>query len=193
MKRWIPIIAFLLSGYASVASATPLMKYTYVDAAYQWTHIHDSGVNDANGLDSKISYTPIEHFALEGGYNYLSTKFSGINIRENVFTYGGAGWYTVAQGLDLVGRVGGIAANAKASGFDKVNDNGVYAGGTLRYLAAKDLETDLNIEWDRISTGSWTYGLVALYAIHENVALKAGADINNSSDVALTAGVRVAM
>ncbi len=204
MKKLLPVILASIGFLPCVGEAQPLMTYTYADVAYQWTHIDQSGVNDANGLDAEISYSPLKHFALEGGYNYLSTKGHvdllgerlNINLDQNIFSYGGAGWYSLQDDLDIVVRVGGLHARATASagGEDSTtSDNGVYTGLSLRYLATKELETDLNVLYDRIENGSWTYSLTGLYSIHENVALKGEAGIDNDSDVALLAGIRVAL
>lgn len=204
MKKLLPIILASFGFLPSHGAAQPLMTYTYADVAYQWSHIDESGVNDGNGLDAKISYSPIKHFAIEGGYNYLSTKGHldllgerfNFNIDQNVFSYGGAGWYSLMQDLDIVARVGGLHARATASGYgdeSTTSDNGVYAGLSLRYLATQDFEADLNVIYDRIEDGAWTYGATGLYAIHENVALKGEATIDNDSDIALLAGIRVAL
>jgi hypothetical protein len=87
----------------------------------------------------------------------------------------------------------------------------VYAGLTLRYVPTEDLETDFNVPYDRVEDGAWTYGITGLwnygpmglraygitglYAIHERVALKAEANIDNDADadVSLLAGVRLAL
>jgi hypothetical protein len=204
MMKKLLALALATSGFASSAVAQPLMTYTYADVAYQWTHLNDGGLDNANGLDVQLSASPIKHFALEGGYNYASTGFKSsdmfqsysVDINTNVFSYGGAGWYTIQDGLDIVARVGGIHARANASGYgesESTSENGVYTGLTLRYLALEDLETDLNVTYDRINTGSWTYSGTALYAVHENLALKGDVGINDNSDVALLAGVRLSL
>lgn len=204
MKKSLFALVIAVVGITSSASAQPLMNYTYADVAYQWTHIDESGFNDANGLDVNLSFSPVKHFALEGGYNYLSTSANvsllgqrfKFDVDQNVFTYGGAGWYSIQEDLDIVVHVGGIHARANTTGYDideTVSDNGVYSGLTLRYLATDALETDLFVTYDRIESGAWTYGLTGLYAVHENVALKGEAGIDNDSDVALLGGVRLAM
>lgn len=193
MKRLIPFVALVVASFTSDASAQPLMNYTYADVAYQWTHVDESGFDDANGLDARVSYSPIHHFALEGGYNLASGKVLGNGYREHLFSYGGAGWYSFCEGLDLVGRVGGIHARGEIDNFDDVSDNGVYAGASLRYLVTKEFEADLNVLYDRIEDGEWSYSLTGLYAVHENVALKTEAGMNDDSDVSLLGGVRLAM
>jgi hypothetical protein len=204
MKRLFALLAVSTTTIATSVSAQPLMTYTYADVAYQWTYINEDGLDNANGVDVQLSASPVENFALEGGYNYAATGFSSsdmfqtysVDINTNVFTYGGAGWYTIQDGLDIVARVGGIHARADFSGYgesESTSDNGVYTGLTLRYLALEDLETDLNVTYDRIDTGSWTYSATALYAVHENVALKGDAGINDNGDVGLLAGVRLSL
>ena len=196
MKRLLPILTLLVAGFASNAEAQPLMNYTYADAAYQWIAQDQEGVGDSNGLDSRLSYSPIEHFALEGGYNYLSTKFNAADtsIRRHLFSYGGAGWYTFCEGLDLVGRVGGLSARYNYSGdIDSATDNGVYAGGSVRYLVQEDLEADLNVTYQKLDTASWLYSATGLYAVHENVALKGDVGIDSDKNVYLTGGFRLAM
>ena len=204
MKRTFALLAASTAALATTASAQPLMTYTYADVAYQWTYINESGIDNANGVDVQVSVSPLKHFALEGGYNYAASGFKSsdmfqtysVDFNTNVFTYGGAGWYTIQDGLDIVARVGGIHARANYSGYGEsegISDNGVYTGLTLRYLALKDLETDLNVTYDRINTGSWTYSGTVLYAVHENVALKGDAGINDNGDVGLLAGVRLSL
>ena len=198
MKRLLPIITLLVAGFTSTAEAQPLMNYTYADAAYQWIGIDQQGYGDSNGLDSKLSYSPVEHFALEGGYNYLSTKFNpgDIKTRQHLFTYGGAGWYSVCKGLDLVGRVGGVSGrlNYTGDGYDEsFTDNGVYAGGSVRYLVAEEFEADLNVTYQNLNSSSWLYSATGLYAIHENIALKGDVGIDNDKNVYLTGGFRFAM
>ena len=204
MKKSILAFSIAMLGLASPASAQPLMNYTYADVAYQWTDINSSYYSGANGVDTKLSYSPIEHFALQGGYNYSSASVDlsepgdpyKFDINENLFTYGGAGWYSIRENLDIVARVGGIYARASISGSpndETFSDNGVYTGLTLRYLAMDQLETDAFVTYDHISGDSWSYGLTGLYALHENVALKAEWAMDDQSDIALLGGVRLAM
>ena len=204
MKKLLTSLFIAVLGYVGSASAQPLMNYTYADIAYQWTHLDQSGLDGANGLDTKLSYSPIKHFALEGGYNYSSTSadFSSpgetfkFNLDQNVFTYGGAGWYSLDEKLDIVARVGGVHARAHASGSeydDTSSDNGVYTGLTLRYLALEQLETDAFIQYDHINSDSWTYGVTGLYALCTNAALKGEVAMDDESNVALLGGVRLAM
>ena len=204
MKKLLTSLFIAVLGYVGSASAQPLMNYTYADIAYQWTHLDQSGLDGANGLDTKLSYSPIKHFALEGGYNYSSTSadFSSpgetfkFNLDQNVFTYGGAGWYSLDEKLDIVARVGGVHARANASGSgydDTYSDNGVYTGLTLRYLALEQLETDAFIQYDHINSDTWTYGVTGLYALCTNAALKGEVAMDDESNVALLGGVRLAM
>lgn len=206
MKKLIPLATLILSAFSSVASAQPLMNYTYLDVAYQWIYTDNDQIDNANGLDTEFSISPVKHFALEGGYSYAAARASvpflgssvNFDIDSHLFNYGGAGWYSLADGLDIVGHVGGIYAHSKvedsfSNSSDSSNDNGVYAGATLRYLVAEDLETDLNVFYSHVDDSNWSYSLTGLYAVHENVALKADAAINNDSDVGLLGGVRLAM
>jgi hypothetical protein len=199
MKKMI-IAALLVVSGATTASADPLMKYTYADVAYQWTHIDISGINDSNGLDSKLSYAVMDNVALEGGYNYVNSGITGanVNINQSTYRYGVAGWHTFCNDMDLVGRVGGTHVSVDSSGGDS-SDNGVYAGATLRTLLAGDIEGNADILYDSANSltnpsgAGWTYGVSALKAVAENVAIKVGASIDLETDVALTAGVRLTM
>ena len=69
----------------------------------------------------------------------------------------------------------------------------MYAGLTFRYVPTENVETDFNVLYERMEDGAWTYGIRGLYAIHERVALKAEANIDNDADVSLLAGVRLAL
>jgi opacity protein-like surface antigen len=199
MKKIVALVAVLLTASISPASAGPLMKYDYFDAAYEWTHV-DGDAQDANGLDSKLSFSPIENFALEGGYNFADSglntfEFGKFDIDQHIYRYGGLGYYTWCPGIDLIARVGGmhVRYDTNIPGISDGSDNGVYAGVGVRYLFTDDIETNLDITWSRVTTGDWNYTGTAFYALAENVALKAGVGINDESDVNLFGGVRLAM
>ena len=205
MKKILSLFALAVAFGATAASADPLMKYNYFDVGYQWNDTkgnHD--VHPTNGVDTKLSISPFENFALEGGYNYANGQFSN-SIREtfdtssinyNTWTYGLLGYYSICQGMDVLARVGGnhFNTNADVEG-DRITDSmdRVYAGIGSRYLLLDTLEIDGNILYQNLNTAVWTYSGTALYTILENVALKADAGIDNDSNVILGAGVRLAM
>lgn len=199
MKKMI-IAALLVAGGATTASADPLMKYTYGDVAYQWTHVDQDGLNDSNGVDAKLSYSPVESFALEGGYNYFNSGFTGqsINLNQSTFRYGGAGWYSYCNGIDFVGRVGGSHVQIEA-GEDDGSDNGVYTGVGVRHQLSDTVEVNADALYDSVNGitnvegGTWTYSGTLLNTLTEELALKVGASIDADSNVALLAGLRVTM
>jgi hypothetical protein len=203
MKKFFSLAAVVVAGFSSAASADPLMTYNYVDAAYQWQYIDESGTDNTNGVDAKVSYSLADSFALEGGYAYADSgqnvsaaeEAAGVrSIRNNnTFRYGGLGRYQYCNGIDLVGRVGGIHADDNAADLLNSDQNGVYAGAGIRSLITETFEGNANITYDRLGTGNWTYGVTGLYAVAENVALKIGGDLTNDSNVALLAGVRLGL
>ncbi len=191
MKKFFSLAALVVAGFSSVASADPLMTYNYLDAAYQWTYIDTEGVDNANGLDSKISYTLVDNFAFEGGYAYSD---NGAQLHNNdAFRYGGAGWYTYCNGIDFVGRVGGIHTEDNVNDLTNSDQNGVYAGLGVRSLITETFEGNADVTYDRVGTGNWTYGVTGLQTVADNVALKVGASITNDTNVALLAGVRLGL
>jgi len=196
MKKILSFFALALAFGATTASADPLMKYDYFDVAYQWTHVDQKNVQDTNGLDSKLSYSPIDNFALEGGYNYARGDIFNSGFNYNEFTYGVLGFYEICPGMHVLGRVGGKHFNANGHIFDAHIDESVdrpYAGVGSRYLLTDDIEVDADITYVNLNGANWTYAGTGFYTIAENVALKAAVSINNDEDVALTGGIRLAM
>lgn len=199
MKKMI-LAALLAVGGATTASADPLMKYTYADVSYQWAHVDAEGVNDSNGVDTKLSYSPLEHFALEGGYNYANSGFTGTgtNLNQSFFRYGGAGYYSYCNGIDLVGRVGGSSVNLDSS-FGDGSDNGVYSGVGIRHQLTDTIELDADALYDsvnsiyNVSGGQWTYTGTFLNTLTDELALKLTAGIDADSDIILTGGLRLTM
>jgi len=191
MKKLLACVCAALAALTSPAYAGPLMKYDYADVAYQWYHFDDSAFDTSNGVDARLSYSPLNHFALEGGYEYGSASgsdFSG-NINTHMFNYGGLGFYELCNGLNLLARVGGLHARANYDG-DTVSDNGMYAGAGLRYQLTEKLEGNFDATWSRINTGSWNFPATLFYAIADHVALKGQVSINSDADVGLLAGLR---
>ena len=211
MKKITLLLAAAAAFVSTTASAQPLMQYNYLDVAYQWNDTKGiSGLRPTNGLDTKLSVSPIDNFALEGGYNYAKGDLTKTvqseledfivtgagSINFNTWTYGVLGYYSLCDGLDLLARVGGnhynenfsIAGNKFSGGADRI-----YAGVGARYLATEDLEIDGNILYQDQDRAVWTYSSTALYAVHQNVALKGDVGIDDNSNVTLTAGVRLAM
>lgn len=208
MKR-IALVVAAVAGFSSApVVAQPLMKYNYLDVAYQWNSANGvSTVHSTNGVDTKLSVSLIEHFALEGGYTYAKGDASKSYEQEvgatynyfefNTYSYGVLGYYRIKDGLDLLARVGGnhyneaLTMNGKsltAAGQDRV-----YSGIGARYLATDDLEIDGNILYQNQDAAVWTYSATALYSVLKNIALKAETAIDNESNVIVTAGVRLAM
>ncbi len=185
-------LALVLVGVQPLA-ADPLMKYTYFDAAYEWTHIDESGYDDANGLDTKLSYVVIDNLALEGGYNYLNSEVVGFDVDISTFTYGAAYWHSFCEGFDLVGRVGGIHAEVSGD-VDSFGDDGVYVGGQLRSLLTDTIEGNFDVLYSHInSAGQWTYAGTTFFTLTDSVALKTSVAIDDDSNVTLQGGIRLTM
>ena len=196
MKKILSFFALALAFGATSASADPLMKYDYFDVAYQWTHVDQKDVQDTNGLDSKLSYSPLENFALEGGYNYARGDIFSHGFNYNEFTYGVLGYYEICPGMHVLGRVGGKHFNTNGNVLNENIEESVdrpYAGVGSRYLLTDEIEVDADITYVNLNGANWTYAGTGFYTIAENVALKAAVAIDNESDVALTGGIRLAM
>jgi hypothetical protein len=198
MKKMI-LAALLAVGGATTASADPLMKYTYADVSYQWAHVDAEGLNDSNGVDTKLSYSPLENIAAEFGYNYANSGFTGqsTNIDQSFFRYGLAGYYSYCNGIDLVARAGASHVNLDAAG--DADDDGVYAGLAVRHQLTDTVEVDAEALYDNVNSiynvsgGQWTYTGTVLNSLTEELALKLTAGIDADSDIFLTAGLRLAM
>jgi len=196
MKKILSLCALALSFGAISASADPLMKYDYFDAAYQWRYNDQEDVDNGNGLDTKLSYSPVDNLALEGGYNYSRADVFGSGFNFNEWTYGAVGYYEICPGMHVLGRVGGKHFNANGSVAGEHFSEGIdraYAGIGSRYLLTDEIEVDADITYVNLSGATWTYAGTGFYTIAENVALKAAVSIDNDTDVALTGGIRLAM
>jgi hypothetical protein len=191
-------VACAIGASSSVATADPLMQYNYVDAAYQWTSFDDDDVDfdNGNGFDGKLSFSPMKHVAIEGGYNYTDTAVLDQNLALNTFSYGIAGWYDMCDNIHLVGRVGGLHSDLDGNsvlGNDATD--GVYAGGQLRYLWTDTFESNVDITYINYTDAGadWNYGLTGLFTVADNVALKVGTAISDEADVSVLGGVRLTM
>ena len=188
MKQLLTLV-LLVSAVFCFRSATviadPLMNYNYFDLAYAWTNYDDSSIDDANGFNSQLSYVAIDNVALELGYDYLNAG----SIDGQLLSYGGAYWHTMKQGLDLVARVGGLHARVE-NDVTEDTENGIYAGGEVRYLLTKVYELDGSITYANIKESTWTVGTSLLRSINDNFALRGGLGISDDSDVSLEAGIR---
>lgn len=190
MKRFLPLVILLSAAlyFRSVpVNADPLMNYNYFDLAYEWISYDDNVIDDSNGFNSQLSYAIIDNLALEGGYDYLNAG----SVDRQLFSYGGAYWYTLEQGLDLVARVGGLHARIETDEAED-SDNGVYAGAEVRYLLTEVYELDGSVTYANIDETTWTVGTSLLRSLSDNFALRGGVAINDDSDVALQAGIRLA-
>jgi len=196
MKKILSFFALALAFGATQASADPLMKYDYFDAAYQWTHVDQKDVQDTNGLDTRLSYSLLDNFALEGGYNYARGDIFNTGFNYNEYTYGVLGYYEVCPGMHLLGRVGGKHFNANGNVLGShisESEDRPYAGIGSRYLLTDEIEVDADITYVNLNGANWTYAGTGFYTIAENVALKAAVSIDNDENVALTGGIRLAM
>jgi hypothetical protein len=203
MKKIVSLFALALAFGATTASADPLMTYDYLDAAYQWRHNDGHDLEDSNGLDTKLSVSPLENFALEGGYNYARADVLKNGFNFNQWTYGVVGFYEICPGIHVLARGGAkhFNTNGSVAGVD-ISDGveRVYGGLGSRYLLTDDIEVDADITYTAanettINGGgpNWNYAGTGFLTVAENVALKAGVSIDNNTNVALTGGVRVTM
>ena len=148
MKKILSLFALAVAFTATPAFAGPfgpLMQYTYLDVGYQWNDAKGaSDVRPTNGVDTKLSISPFDNFAFEGGYNYSNGDFSKnfansndvTSINYNTWSYGILGYYTICPGMDILARVGGNHFNDNTSVND-VDFSGsadrVYAGVGTRH------------------------------------------------------------
>ncbi len=188
MKRLLSLAVLLSAALffrSAPVSADPLMNYNYFDLAYEWISYDDSVIDDSNGLNTKLSYAVIDNLALEAGFDYLNAG----SVDGQLYSYGGAYWYSLEKGLDLVGRVGGLHARVETDLYED-SENGVYAGGELRYLLTDLYELDGSITYANIDETTWTVGANLLRSLCGKFALQGGVSINDDSDVGLQAGIR---
>lgn len=195
MKKMILAAALALGG-ASTASADPLMKYTYADVSYQWAHVDAEGLKDSNGVDTKVSVSPVENLVAEFGYNYASSGYSGTsaNLDQNFYRYGLAGYYSYCNGIDFVARAGASHVDIKGA-----TDDGVYSGLAVRHQYSDNVELNLEALYDNVLSlynvngGNWTYTGTVLNALTDELALKLTAGVDADTNVILTAGLRLAL
>jgi hypothetical protein len=193
------ILAALLGlGMTQVgtANAEPILNYNYADVRYSWTSIDQAGVDDANGVTADLSFSPIDNFFLEGGYEYADSAFGGpgldLDADAQLFNYGGGFYFPLTEEVHAKVRVGGLHARID-SDLGDASDNGVYAGGSLRIRMGCAFELEPAFVYNHVEATVWDYTLSALVPVADNVGLVAGVGMDDDKDVNLNVGVRFTM
>lgn len=191
------LIASALLCVASVlpvgasADTGDLLSYNYADVTYDHTYIEPRfGLDDADGGNLTLSYSPIEYFFAKLGYSYDNSGITGagVNLNLHTFTYGGGAYYDITDTLHLVGSVAGVFADVDSGG----DDNGIQYEALVRALVADAFEANLGARYDDLDEfgNTWTYFARALVPVTCGVAALAGVAINEDDDTILEAGLR---
>jgi hypothetical protein len=174
----------------------PLLKYNQLDVAYQYTNndsVDGSVLDNGNGLNTGLMVSPVEGFFLELGYDYNDSGIkTGPDFNVQGFQYGIGGYTSLAEDLDLVGRVGGIAY--KFTGdvpLDTIDT--VYVGGELRWAPCRVAEFNAGLTWLRYEGNerNMVYHLGTVVPVAENVGLTGRTEIDEDEAVALIVGGRL--
>ncbi len=192
MRKTLCLFMLSLLVCGVTAAQAQEISYNYAEAAYQWVAFDEEGVGNSNGLDTKLSVSPIEYFALETDYNFQSFKIDGMRTHLSSWTYGALGYYPFCDNVHAVFRIGGILAHENVLAWEGFTKNGIYSGAGLRYQFENDAELEGNITYSHLesSDADWEYEGVGLYPIVGKLALKGSAAINDEADVTLTGGLR---
>ncbi len=179
---------------ATSASASPLMEYNDIDIAYKHTFFDESGLDDGNGLDLGVRISPVEPLFLEVGYEYLATKAESFNLDAHMLTYGGGAYFGCDEDLHFLGRVGGITEWVDPEEGSTEDESGWYIGAEVRAKVADDVELDGSITYSDVKDAElWNFGITTLVALNDRLAVLGAVEINDESDVALLAGLRVGL
>lgn len=170
------------------ASADPLMRYSYLDLGYRWLEVDPSGYggSSSDDLTAAISVSPVEHFALEGGYGFGNLDYGAY---RNTFTYGVLGYVSLADSLDLYAHGGGISTELTTDFYDQ-DGEGVYAGLGLRGLFAKNWEGSGEVQFTDALQQQWQAVGTVLARVHDHIAVKGQATINDNGNAGMLIGVR---
>ncbi len=197
MIKKLSLFALVVSVMAvSSAKADPILNYNFLEADYVWTHFDESNLKDSNGLKADISFSPIENFFIEGGYDYVSSKTKtnlgshGVNI--DTYKYGVGGFFPLQEKTHLVGRISGYHTDGRADS-NNASDDGLGLGAAIRAALSPEFELEPLINYINYSEGNfWDYGVKGLYALNQDVGLDGGIVLNDDKDLRLIAGARYA-
>jgi hypothetical protein len=189
------MIIFLNASLIKEAHASPLMQYDQFDISYGHVFYDDSVIDDSNGVDLALSFSPIDNFFLEAGYGYANTEIFDVDVDSHILNYGVGVYYELID--DLLGDLafGGANAWVDREGASQKDESGWYSAASLRYLLMKELEGNLGVQYSNFTgedDGTWVYSAGLLYALSDYAALNTRVAINDDSDVKLNLGLRFA-
>ena len=178
---------------AAPCFADPIMKYNYFDLGYRHMFFDEKSADDGNGLEAKVSFSPVEHFFLEGGYQYMDTGIHEVDIDANTWTYGVGGYLDLCEETHLIARAGGIHEEIETDVGD-ADEDGYYAGLKVRYDYDHQVELDASATYSNVdSDGAWTYDASVLVPVADSVAVQFNAEIDDETNVGLLGGLRFTM
>ena len=197
MSKKLILCALIVCGTAvSSAKADPILNYNYFSVDYVWTHFDESGLKDSNGLQANVSWSPMENFFVEGGYDYVSSKTKtdlgshGVNI--DTYKYGIGGFFPIEKTMHLVGRIDGYHTDGRADGSN-ASDDGFGVGASLRVALDRQFEIEPLFNYIHYSQSNfWDYGVRGIYAVNQNVGIDGGIVLNDDRDLRLIIGGRYA-
>jgi hypothetical protein len=112
MKRFrAPLLALIAVSFGaclSAVNAQDLLKYSYLDAAYQFNDYKNIGGDGGHGARAVLSISPVDHLFFVGRANVssLDGEFDSESVDFFRLRVGGGGYLPLGDPFHLTGEVG---------------------------------------------------------------------------------------
>lgn len=177
MKFVKAMVGGVLLVAAPLAALADDMSYSYVDIGYVETDIDNAPTADGFGLRGSISFA--ENWLAFAEYSAQSVQ--GIDI--DTIAVGIGGHYSLAENLDLVGRIGYYEIDLNAGGGLNASDDGYLLDLGLRGRVGDAVELEGGARYTDLSDGGDDTSLFIGGRFHFNKTWALGAEYQSGDDI----------
>jgi hypothetical protein len=172
------MLSGLLLAAAPLAALAENMSYSYVDLAYVDTDVDGVGPSaDGFGLRGSVGFA--ENWLAFAEYSSLSVQ----DVDLDTIVVGFGGHYSVADNLDLVGRLGWTQIDASVPGLGDFDDDGYLIDAGLRGRVGDMVELEGGLRYTDLSDGGDDTAFVVGGRFHFNQTWALGAEYQSGSDI----------
>jgi hypothetical protein len=185
MKFMTATIGSLLLAALPFAAQAEDISYSYIDLGYNEVNIDNGPTGDGFGLRGSVGIA--ENFFVFADYS--SFDFDG-GLDVDLYSVGLGGKISVAEDVDLVGRIGYAEVDASFEGFSG-DESGYTVAGGVRSRITEGLELEGNVIYTDLGGGADDTALAVAgrYFFTKNFAIGAEYQVSDDADT-IFAGVR---
>ena len=187
------ILAVCVHAQESSSESRGPLRYTYVDALYQYHDYKKDEVNGGNGFKLALSISPIPilFFTGSAAFSKADSVFESSQVKEFHGALGGGAYLPIGGILHLVGEVGALYSKVNTDLQDLHADNaGLYFKPAVRVALGDRVEVNGGVTLTTVENETTQLNLGLGVDVADHVRVMGQVDFGDTENV-ISAGLRL--